>query len=396
LRTMLFSHQSTGQADPTWGRVARPPAPDHPDLEHQQALLLAVLRRAGGAPVSYSELKDAGVEFPASVVSELELAGVAIDRCLANGPGSSRQVGVRLLRAADPDPGPVDAPPTAAPTADVPSRRDWEPIRVYRVGVAWTLLEGALAAASRLVAAPRRWAQRARPGRPAGGGRMLAPLAVLAAAAVAGAIVLTALPGGGGAGVRSARAGSRASVTPGAHEIFVPQKENVPARNPARTTARSTPPVSARTASTATTSTTPTSTGTSSTPTSSASTASTATTSSPATQPSPASSSPASAPDLEARGHELMVAGQYDQAVPILQQALRATAEHPGACLEPTTQTCLTYAFAMFDLGRSLRLAGDPATAVPVLEHRLQIDNQRPVVAAELAQARQQASQHAG
>jgi hypothetical protein len=44
----------------------------------------------------------------------------------------------------------------------------------------------------------------------------------------------------------------------------------------------------------------------------------------------------------------------------------------------------LTYAYALFDLGRSLRLAGDPRAAVPILYQRLQIPNQTGVVRVEL------------
>ena len=29
---------------------------------------------------------------------------------------------------------------------------------------------------------------------------------------------------------------------------------------------------------------------------------------------------------------------------------------------------CLTYAYALYDLGRALRLSGDPTAAVPILE----------------------------
>jgi hypothetical protein len=60
-------------------------------------------------------------------------------------------------------------------------------------------------------------------------------------------------------------------------------------------------------------------------------------------------------------------------------------------CIQPASATCLTYAYALYDLGRALRLSGDSAAAVPVLEARLQIDNQRATVAAELQLARQQA-----
>jgi hypothetical protein len=94
--------------------------------------------------------------------------------------------------------------------------------------------------------------------------------------------------------------------------------------------------------------------------------------------------SPAAATQLEARGHDLMHAGHYAAAVPVLQRAVATTGERNGACLEPTNQKCLTYAFALYDLGRSLRLSGHPAAAVPILERRLRIHNQHQAVAAEL------------
>ena len=68
-----------------------------------------------------------------------------------------------------------------------------------------------------------------------------------------------------------------------------------------------------------------------------------------------------------------------------------ATGEHANACLEPADEACLTYAYALYDLGRALRLSGNPAAAVPLLERRLRIGNQRPTVQAELALARQEA-----
>ena len=46
--------------------------------------------------------------------------------------------------------------------------------------------------------------------------------------------------------------------------------------------------------------------------------------------------------------------------------------------------TSLTYAYALYDLGRSLRLAGDPKDAVTVLYQRLQIPNQTPEVRQQL------------
>jgi tetratricopeptide (TPR) repeat protein len=68
-----------------------------------------------------------------------------------------------------------------------------------------------------------------------------------------------------------------------------------------------------------------------------------------------------------------MLAGQYSEAIGVLHQALDAA-----------SPSSLTYAYALYDLGRSLRLAGDPRDAVPVLQRRLQIPNQTDVVRGEL------------
>jgi hypothetical protein len=89
--------------------------------------------------------------------------------------------------------------------------------------------------------------------------------------------------------------------------------------------------------------------------------------------PAAATTPPPTADTLEARGHQLMDAGNYSAAVAVLRQALHAA--DPGS---------LTYAYALFDLGRSLRLAGDPRAAVNVLYQRLQIPNQTGVVRQEL------------
>jgi hypothetical protein len=61
--------------------------------DSQQQRLLERLREAGGHPVTFAELRAHGIDFPAAVVSELELAGYAIDRVTEHG----MQVGVRLL-----------------------------------------------------------------------------------------------------------------------------------------------------------------------------------------------------------------------------------------------------------------------------------------------------------
>jgi hypothetical protein len=97
--------------------------------------------------------------------------------------------------------------------------------------------------------------------------------------------------------------------------------------------------------------------------------------------------SPTLAAELQLKGHELLGAGQYTQAAQLLHRALAASGENVQRCLQPVSEACLTYAYALYDLGRALMLSGSPA-AVPVLERRLQIENQRPTVAVALEQAR--------
>jgi serine/threonine-protein kinase len=74
-----------------------------------------------------------------------------------------------------------------------------------------------------------------------------------------------------------------------------------------------------------------------------------------------------------------MQAGRYGDAIAPLQRAV------DGACGPGAGLTC---AYALYNLGRSLRLAGRPAEAIPILQRRMQFDNQRPAVQAELDQAR--------
>jgi len=71
-------------------------------FEQQQTILLELLRKAAGAPVSYAELQDAGIEFPASVVSEFELAGVPVQRSHVYVSGARPLMGVRLDPSRDP------------------------------------------------------------------------------------------------------------------------------------------------------------------------------------------------------------------------------------------------------------------------------------------------------
>jgi hypothetical protein len=275
-------------------------------LERQQAALLELLRHRQGAPVSFSELQDAGIEFPASVVSELELAGAPIKRCVLRLRDVS-VVGVRLERPREP------AHPLA-PRGVGALSTDAQPARGER-------------ARARLRSA--RW---------------LAPAALLAALGVIAALTLAELSTGSGGA---------------APHALTPSHAHKPAFS-ATTHGSSRQAPSAR---------------------------------APGGQPSMPPPTPVSetlATQLEAQGHELLEAGRSGAAAQILTRAVSATGEHLGDCLQPASETCLTYAYALYDLGRALQLDGHPAAAVPVLQDRLQIDNQRPTVDVELQRARAQ------
>jgi serine/threonine-protein kinase len=100
-----------------------------------------------------------------------------------------------------------------------------------------------------------------------------------------------------------------------------------------------------------------------------------------ATSPPPQPSGPAA---LAAQGHQLLAGGNYHGAIQVLRQAVSAA-----------PRSSLTYAYALFDLGRSLRLAGDPRAAVSVLWQRLQIPNQTDTVRTELTLALEALGQQA-
>lgn len=82
--------------------------------DEQQVLLLGALRRAAGAPVSYADLRDTGIEFPAGVVAELELEGVPLERCRAGG-GPGVRLDPARDRYGDDEPPLATEPPAAAP-----------------------------------------------------------------------------------------------------------------------------------------------------------------------------------------------------------------------------------------------------------------------------------------
>jgi eukaryotic-like serine/threonine-protein kinase len=89
--------------------------------------------------------------------------------------------------------------------------------------------------------------------------------------------------------------------------------------------------------------------------------------------PAADAASPSGPSALNERGFALIQQGSYEEAIPLLQEAVDSA--------DPSS---LTYAYALFNLGNALRLAGRPEEAIPILEERLQIPDQTGVVRREL------------
>ena len=85
---------------------------------------------------------------------------------------------------------------------------------------------------------------------------------------------------------------------------------------------------------------------------------------------------------LNEEGFALLQAGEYEAAVPVLEDAVASF---------PEGSEDLNYAYALFNLGSALRQSGRPDEAIPVLERRLEIPNQTETVEAELEAARSEA-----
>lgn len=100
---------------------------------------------------------------------------------------------------------------------------------------------------------------------------------------------------------------------------------------------------------------------------------------SPAPVPAAEGSDPARGAALNEEGFALIQAGEYEAAVPVLEEAVAAF---------PAGSEDLEYAYALFNLGNALRLSGRPDEAIPVLERRLEIPNQTDTVEEELTAAR--------
>jgi serine/threonine-protein kinase len=88
---------------------------------------------------------------------------------------------------------------------------------------------------------------------------------------------------------------------------------------------------------------------------------------------------PARGSALNDQGFALMRQGDYAGAVPILQQAVASF---------PEDSQDINYAYALYNLGKSLNRSGRPDEAIPYLEKRLTWADQRETVQSELDDAR--------
>jgi len=325
--------------------MAANPSDSSRPRDDQQAKLVERLRAAGGAPVDFDELRAIGVEHPAVVSYELEAAGVPIVQTRRSNRRALAIEG-RLdgAETAEHAPGAEAAGPAMAPTRAAarhePELRARAPGRLRvpsarssdaRAVVVW--LQGAARSFAR-ARITRRVALTATPA-----------LAIVLTVGIASLIFHD--HGRSPAGHNAPHAGAAAHRAAG-----------VGAKQAARVAAvgDGVAPVARPAAG--------------------------------APAGAPGSSSPAVAGALDLEGHQLLGDGRYAAAIGALTGAIRAGGQSLAGCMEPASESCLTFAYALYDLGRALRLEGEPGAAVQVLSERLRIDNQRPVVQHELDLAR--------
>ena len=377
-------------------------------LDKQLEQLLTRLRAADGDPVSFDELRAQGIENPALLCYELEVAGVPLERTHRDGGGAGPPIAVQLdeggLRENTQPMSPAELP-------DAPGERLRTGLERTRVLLADTREEAAdlaaraagavrtLAGEGRADESPRRpppnGAPRpARPPAPSSGGRgrgavarrgleyrrVVALVALVLACATVLTVVLANVTSSSGG-----RAGAPATRRAKAKAVQSAAAAQPPKGAPATTSAAGASPPGAQQS--------PQASSPSAAATPAPKTASTPTT--PPAQAAPpvgatatAGASPQTAASLQAQGHQLLAEGHFPQAINQLRAAADASGGSVARCAEPSSDACLTYAYALYDLGRALRLDGQSASALAVLGERVQIDNQRPVVESEIALAR--------
>ena len=95
---------------------------------------------------------------------------------------------------------------------------------------------------------------------------------------------------------------------------------------------------------------------------------------------------------LNNEGFKLIQSGRYEEAIPLLERAveqLSGSGIPYGTCDEDAAAEArnVCHAYALFNLGHALRLAGRPREAIPILKQRLEIPIQTRLVRNELQAA---------
>jgi tetratricopeptide (TPR) repeat protein len=310
------------------------------DLDDQQARLVERLRAARGEPVTFDELRAIGIENPALLCYELAAVGLPITRTSSPAEGMPA-LSVRL------EPEQPSAPLHDAACEPEPEAGELLTARLAAaLEVAKTsplaLLRRARTISERLTTpAPGSLAER--------GLKPAALVAMLALIGAFGAVIAIAL--GDLANNPAPRTVSQRASARGAAGSSRRQEARHAPVAPGRAQPKAPLPGAGYAAA-------------------------------------PVPISPAAAVALEAEGHQLLVEGSYASAVPALASAIRASGQSLADCMRPASEACLTFAYALYDLGRALRLEGRHAEAVSILSERLRIDNQRPTVQRELELAR--------
>jgi serine/threonine-protein kinase len=102
----------------------------------------------------------------------------------------------------------------------------------------------------------------------------------------------------------------------------------------------------------------------------------------PTAAPASSEGDPAQGAALNEEGFALIQAGEYEAAVPVLEESVASF---------PEGSEDINYAYALFNLGNALRLSGRADEAIPVLERRLEIPDQEAKVREELEAAEAEA-----
>jgi hypothetical protein len=310
-------------------------------LDEQQAQLVERLRAAGGGPVSFDELRAIGIENPALLCYELAAVGLPVIRTSSPGEGMPA-LSVRLEPERQRQPAP-EAPRTQASDA-----REAVDEVAPATGVRHRPLEAATAGALGGLASARALAERlVRAAGHVQRSRVI-PILALAVTVVAVIAIVLAHQADNGAGRVHAAGARRSARRPPISGLAPGRSRAAPAAS------AGSPGVTARLNDPRT----------------------------------PRHVSPDAAVALEAQGHQLLSDGSYATAIGSLLVAIRDSGQSLVGCIEPASESCLTFAYALYDLGRALRLEGRDFEAVAVLSERLRIDNQRSTVQHELELAR--------